>query len=101
MLIGEVDIELPSSLHGSEPCTLSSLDLRTVKRLSQLVVSRYQEKQLHRERLASHRTVRCHFVIAVWRAKTQNPQRDELASNAGNLGGAVGVDGACRGLQNH
>ena len=50
---------------------------------------------------SSHRTVRYHFVVAVWRAKKQNPQRDELASNAGNLGGAVGVDSACRGLQNH
>jgi hypothetical protein len=78
------------------------LDLRTVKRLSKLVVSPCQEKQLHRERLASHRTVRYYFVIAVRRAKKQNPQRDVLASNAGNLGGgAVGVDGACRGLQNH
>jgi len=64
-----------------------------VKPLSQLGVGPCQEKQLHRERLASHRTVRYYFVIAVRRAKKQNPQRDVLASNAGNLGGAVGVDG--------
>jgi hypothetical protein len=49
----------------------------------------------------SDRTVRYHFVIAVRRGKKQNPQRDVLASNAGNLGGAVGVYGACRGLQNN
>jgi len=55
----------------------------------------------HRERIASHRTVLYHFVIAVWRAKKQNPQRDVRASNVGTLRGAVGVDGACRGLQNH
>jgi hypothetical protein len=33
--------------------------------------------------------------------KKQKPQRDVLASKVGNLRGAVGVDGACRGLQNH
>jgi len=53
------------------PGALSSgcLDLRTVKRLSKLVVSPCQEKQLHRERLASHRTVRYYFVIALGKAK--------------------------------
>lgn len=72
-----------------------------MKRLSQLVVSPCQEKQPHRERLASRRIVRYHFVIAVGEQKKQNPQRDVLASNVGNLRGAVGVDGACGGLQNH
>jgi hypothetical protein len=53
------------------PGALSSscLDLRTVKRLSKLVVSPCQEKPLHRERLASHGTVRYYFFIALGKAK--------------------------------
>jgi hypothetical protein len=47
------------------PGALPTLDLRTVKRLSQLAVSPCHEKQLDLDRLASHRTVRYHFVIAV------------------------------------